>query len=66
MFDWIIANLNLISTLSNVAMLLVWVIYTRLFYKNFRRQRTRRRLSTAPSANLSIQTFGGKFKFRYL
>jgi hypothetical protein len=37
--DWITANLNLISTLSNMAMLLVWVFYARLFYKNFSRQR---------------------------
>ena len=38
--DWITDNLNLISTLTNVIMLLVWVFYARLLYKDFSRQRS--------------------------
>ncbi|MDX1654731.1 MAG: hypothetical protein R3310_05925 [Candidatus Competibacteraceae bacterium] len=38
--DWFVDNLDLITTLTNVAMLLVWIFYARLLYKDFRRQRS--------------------------
>jgi len=39
MFDWFSAHQNIIDTLTNVGMLLVWVGYLQLFFLSYRRQR---------------------------
>lgn len=39
MLDWLQENVQVLSLLANIGMLLIWVAYLQLFYQSYRRQR---------------------------
>jgi hypothetical protein len=53
MLDWIGENHSVVSTLSNVGMLLVWIVYLQLFLSSYRRQ-TRPKILINVGAGRSI------------
>ena len=53
MLDWIGENHSVVSTLSNVGMLLVWIVYMQLFLSSYKRQ-TRPKILINVGAGRSI------------
>lgn len=39
MFDWLVAHQELVTILTNIGTLLIWLVYAQLLYFGFRRQR---------------------------
>ncbi|MBS9405136.1 hypothetical protein KG088_16050 [Halomonas sp. TRM85114] len=39
MFDWLVAHKELVTILTNIGTLLIWLVYAQLLYFGFRRQR---------------------------